>query len=145
MKWLRTTIWKPDLTTVSVVVRAADVTVPLEEISRDTGQEMLSIDDIFELESEDVAYGTMVAGRRALIEKDTERNMAILYYWLVGHMALVKDGGVLGTSKPAPLSTDAVRLVFRQLMEHPHYKGFTLQATSNDGTQISMKDGHATS
>lgn len=144
MKWLRATMWKPDLTTMTVIVSAADVTVPLEEIGHPDGADMLTVDDIFELESDDLAYATQVAGRRAHIAKDDERNMAILYYWLVGHMRIVKEGGVLGTEKPAPLSTDAIKVVFRQLMEHPQYRGFTLQATSNDGTPISMKEGFNT-
>lgn len=145
MKVLRSTYWSPELTPTMAVLRESDVTVPLEEISVPTGTYAFVNDDIFEVPDETpwpvIVFEASERANDALID---ERNQAILFYYAVAQFRLLRsDGrrrGRLMTMAPAPLSKEQIERVFRQLMNLPQYKGFTLTTTANDGTEVTMKE-----
>lgn len=141
-RYLRTTRWPPDLKPFTIVVAEVDVTCPLEEIGYPGGDFSFVKQDIFSHESGDIAMATVVGNSRMHAQLITERNQAIMFFWLTQQMPMVKEGGVLGTGRPAPFSAAEVREVFKQLCELREYRGFTLTAVAEDGTPVSMKEGH---
>lgn len=141
MKVMRTTIWRPDMTEgPTMVVRQSDMTVPLEEFGG--GEGLFVFEDIFEVPGEpDTVACTMLAmGRRSPESILRERNMAMLYYWTFAQFRILAPGGVMQSTEPAPLTEAEIRKVFRQLVNLPEYRGYTLATFAEDGTPVRVKE-----
>lgn len=141
MRYLRTTYWSPDLTPFTAVVGEDSVTVPLEEISFDASRYAFVVDDIYETDA-DYPSAMLEGAVRARNNLVSERNQAIMFFWLHHKFPLLTPGGVLGTERPAPFGVREVRRVFKQLCELKDYRSFTLIATAEDGTPVMMRHGH---
>lgn len=141
MKIMRSTVWFPDITEgATIVVRGDDMSVPLEEIGG--GEGMFVFEDIFEVPGapDTVACTILAMGRRSPKSIQRERDMALLFYWTYAQFRLLKDGGTVASTEPAPLSEAEIRKVYRQLVNLSDYRGFTFSTFAEDGTPVRAKE-----
>lgn len=138
--YMRTTCWPPDLRPFTVVVAERDVTMPLEEIGRPEGFFFVK-QDIFSHESDSLAMASVVGNSRMHAQLETERNQAIMFFWYAQQLPRVNPGGVVASTKPAPMTEGDIREVFKQLCDLRDYRDTTLIAIAKDGTEVSMKEG----
>lgn len=139
MKILRATTYPPNFEPLHVVTREIDMSVPLEEVG---GEEFgFLITDIFSMDGEpNIPQATVVALNRWGACKETERDQALLFYWTLGQFSILKDGGVVLSDKPMPLTEAQIRYVWKQLAKLDGYRDFDFLAIPKDGaTPITFK------
>lgn len=123
MRWLRCTMYGPDYTPMMSTVAAEG---NIEGDIEDAAAHMRALDSAFviaaieDLDIEDVqeATGRMMAS----IDHERERNMAILYWWMLDKLQIVTDHGVLMAPDPAPLTVGEITDTLRQIALHPTYR-----------------------
>lgn len=143
MRFLRVTHWPHPDNPVMMVVPEEDMKLPAIEAVED----LLKADkgfftyEIFEAEGGMIAVTShatkLTSGERGA----EERNMAILYHYDAGCLAIVKEDGILAASRPAPLAREDVAWVMRHIARHPDYKGQSVIVPIEDGTTVKMKNG----
>lgn len=69
-------------------------------------------------------------------------NQDILYRWSLLQFPTISDGGSLIMPKPAPLTEAQIREVWAVLEDHPKYRGFKMQSTTEEGNIITNKEQH---
>lgn len=145
MRVLRSTMYGPELSPLTTVVRDSDVTDTLESVrfgAPDSVPELFVATEIFEMDEASIESATTTALERMAPLHDDERNMAILFYWATAHLRLTKRGsGMLIMPARAPLSDTQVRATFEQILKHPIYQGQSVQSTAQDGTVVRIEDG----
>ena len=144
MKVLRMTLYTPDLEPIAMVVRAPDLTMPLEEAAEtlSISPGAFTIVDIFEV-ADGIGIGpaTEEAAIRQAERQDVESNMAILYYYDAKCLAVTMKGGVIASTQASPLSADEVVTTLKQLSHHPDYNGQMVSCHTNDGQLVRMENG----
>lgn len=150
-KILRSSMYRHgwDKQPVTVVVRARDLRTSPEKAAEE--MEAVSpgafvVSDIFEVDDEvynDPVKATF-AGMRRLDDSarlDTEMNMALCYYWNANALDRLNSGGVLTSTRPAPLTEDQLSIVLRQLSRHPNYKQQRIMQYARNGRRVTFHDG----
>jgi hypothetical protein len=129
---------------VTMVVNEGSMTVPLEEAAGVVSQppDMLVITQIFESDGDDVPQWTADAMIQAEKHIEDERNMSILYWWMVGHFPIMVDGGIIGTQRATPLATDEIVYVFRALAERTDYRSFGFFTHTEGGDTVEFRSGN---
>lgn len=141
MRVLRSSAYSPALKPLTTVMRDSDVIDTLESIRAGIPREddVLVITDLFEMEDGVIEAATHAALAR--LNRDEERNMAILYFWATMTLRSVTDEGMLVMPAPAPLSEEQVRAVFEQIVQHSAYRHQHVEIPAADGTRIVIEDG----
>lgn len=120
-----------------------DMKVPIEEATTSEPGVFL-VHDVFECKDGPLDTAIAAAMIRAQEREQDELNMATLYHYSGGMLRMVREQGHLG-SAPAPLATEDIAIVLRQLTDHPNYKRQTVVVTSErDGGSATIRDGHVT-
>jgi hypothetical protein len=128
----------PELERMMVVVRDVDMAVPLEEINA-TGEFGFVLEEIFEMPDDtSILNATIEAERRT--NPEDERNMAILYYWTHMHFVMLKPGGIVMSTQPAPLSEEQIRYVWGMLASLTDYEGYNFKTITKDGRSVTFKE-----
>lgn len=153
MRYLRmsffTSMSKPPMTTI---VAERDFKVPFEQAieqqvisaAKDGG---FTTHEVFE-DSDDMIHAG-IRGKQ-LIDEATEHNMAILFFWIVGHMRFMREGGVIAPNPsapnyPAPLTGEQARSVMEQIVHNPATKpSVTVYTDCEDGTKLELVQGQVT-
>lgn len=135
MKVLRATRYAPDLNAITMVIREPDATMPLEEVG---GEEFgFLISDIFEMdEGTSTETCTLMAHDRMLWRAEDERNMALLYYWTFAQFRILKPGGVVISTEPAPLTEEQIRYVWKQLANLDECDDYRFTTLTAEGVRI---------
>lgn len=143
MRILRSTMYAPDLTPITTVVRDSDMIDTLESVRESVKTPgYFCTFEIFDVpEDMEIETVTMVAMERLTALGEAPRNQAIQFYWATMQFQLVSDDGAVIMPEPAPLSTDQVVEVFQQIPDHPDYKRQTLVASSMEGEVITLSAG----
>jgi hypothetical protein len=130
---------------VHTVVMEADLTITVEEFTKDMVKPgHLTLFDIVEQKKkEDLKKVAERLSNRMRRRKKRERNMAILFFWDAMMLRKsVNPGGALMNKDPAPLNTDEIVTVFKQLANHPDYNDHTVIARpEKDDCVIELKSG----
>lgn len=128
----------PPLTTV---VRDKDIRDTLESAAISSQQPgTLVVHDIFEMpDHATIQHATRKAMQR--IDLKREQNMAVLFFWSLGHFRLLTKGGTLFMDKPAPLTPEDIRYVFEQLKVEPSYNDFRLTSIAYTGERVRLVEG----
>lgn len=157
MRALRTTAFiHPDQPPLTTVVIEASLRVPIEQAAEGmrSQPDVLVITDIFdapnpprgewEATPEDAGAATVLATTEAMrrMDEDVERNMAILYFYNGAALRVVREAVI--PTLPAPLTVEQITTVFEQLAYHPNYNGQHVNAFTEDGHQVNLKNGHVT-
>lgn len=98
--------------------------------------EVFIIKEPFECDSEDIAVIAFVAGGIAAERRDTEANMAIMYYWTIGQFVNVSEHGTVAQKDPSPLTVDELRYVHDAIAQHTAYAHQRLLSIASDGTTV---------
>lgn len=146
MRILRSSLFSPDLSALTTVVRDSDVRDTLESIrvgARQPGMFLAS--DIFDTDGDvTIEVATDLSMKRWKDLFDIERNQAIQFYWATMQFQLVSRDGTVIMPQPAPFSTARVVEVFEQIAKHPDYTNQTLVATSDEAEIVTLKNGKVT-
>lgn len=135
MKVLRVTRFAPDLSSITMVFRQQDAIMPLEEIG---GEEFgFTITDIFDMEDGETELAAHMANDRMLWRAEDERNMALLYYWTFAQFRILKPGGMVLSTEPAPLTEEQIRYVWKQLANLDECDGYRFTTLTSEGVRIS--------
>jgi hypothetical protein len=150
MKVLRSSLYlDPDRIPVSIILRAVDAKMPLEDVAREMDAAVCSgfvINDIFEVDEDTYRDfpRCVMAGQQRLedsVRAIEEKRMAISYYWNASMLGIISPNGVLANPKPAPLSEKHLKVVARQLCRHHSYKGQVIIMVASNGDIVRAKDG----
>ena len=143
MKILRATMYSPDLEPYTVVLQETYLLVPIEEaIESSVMPGCFTVTDVFEVaDSMNLLEATLESTRRLETRAERERNMAMLYYWDAAQFAHLNPGGVLTSTRPAPLSVKEVEITLKQLAQHPEYRNQTILCITEVGELVLMRDG----
>lgn len=135
MKVLRATRYSPALEATTMVIREPDATMPLEEVG---GEEFgFLITDIFEMdEGTSVKLCSLMASDRWLWRLEDEKNMAMLYYWTFAQFRVLKPGGVVISTEPAPLTEEQIRYVWKQLANLDECRDYRFTTLTSEGVRI---------
>lgn len=142
MRVLRSSLFasmsQPPLTTV---VRDCDVRDSLESIAISSRQPgCLITHDIFDVpRSTSIQASTRLAMLR--MDKRLEQNMAVLFFWTLRQLRVLRSGGTVMMDKRAPLLVEDIRYVFDQLRQEKSYDDFTIVAFAQDGEMVRIKEG----
>lgn len=121
MRYLRTTMFAVsyDAPPVTTIMSEADVTDTLEGVRQqflaDEGPACFYIFEIATDESEDLEVAT--ANILMRMDQNRERNMAILYFWTMNLLPMMRENGVIATPDPSPLTTEEITAVFEQIAQ----------------------------
>lgn len=100
--------------------------------------------DVFDVPAgTDIVTATLLAGKRQEKVIDDEANMAVLYFWALQNMKLVSEKGFVVSKSQAPLDTEQIEAVFRQIGQAPAYKHQSLVAAGRGRVLVTFKDGVA--
>lgn len=142
-KFLRVTHWPHPDNPVMMVLAEEDMKLPAIEAVED----LLKADkgfftyEVFEAEGGMIAVTSHATLRTSGERGDQERNMAILYHYDADCLRVLREGGILAATKPAPLAREDVAWVMRHLARHPDYRGQSVVVPIEDGTTVTMKNG----
>lgn len=149
MRALRTSLFAdPGPPLMTTVVFEQDLKIAVEAAAQAhvaMDPEVFVITDIFDV-PDDVAADMVRLTAHAMdrIDPLVESNMAILFFHTVMVFPAVKQGGVVGSKKVAPFSVERVKVVFEQLACHPKYDGQVVVVQAEDGSTVSLSNGHVT-
>lgn len=90
----------------------------------------------FTSEADDMPTIAMEAARIAAERRETEGNMAIMYYWTIGQFVNVSERGTVAQKDPSPLTVDELRYVHDAIAQHPAYVQQRLLSLASDGTPV---------
>lgn len=145
MRVLRFTLWTgPNQPGQIAVVRDCDTSDTLESERVKLVEKMNRAGayvstEIFEMEDGDEVAATLEAGKGTRAAEQTERHQSVMYYWAVQHQfPLLKEGAIMMSDQPAPLTSPQIHEVFEQLTRHPDYKGYGWVIPDKDGEIISL-------
>lgn len=100
---------------------------------------ILVITEVFETSAADELGATAEAMERIHPE---ERNMAVMFYWIIAAMHNVSREGFVGLTGPNPLTVDQTVEVFEQVRMHPLYDAQRISTPAGeDGTTWVILDG----
>lgn len=106
--------------------------------------EVFVITDIFDVPDDVGDMEALSAYAMERIDPLVEQNMAILFFYTVMLLPAVRQGGFVGSKKVAPFSVERVKVVFEQLACHPKYDGQVVQIEAENGSTVSLSNGHIT-
>lgn len=145
MRVLRSTVFADAYSPpVMTVIRDSDTRDTLEDARAQLLAELpqlLMIFEIFEMEDAEAPEATLEALRRSQPRQETEKHMAMLYYWLANLFPSGRPGAFIGMDKPAPMSEDDMRYIFELLSKHPDYRDYTILGLSQDSKVVTLRDG----
>ncbi len=146
MRVLRSTLYGQAPHEVATMVqREVDVSSWVEAVAQAQAPRggVLIIVETFSMPGDpSLVVASVEAERRRRENEDRERNMAILYHYDGMVLARVTPNvGVLTPTIRAPLTADEIRIVFKQLTQHPNYRNQHVIAFSADGTTVEIRNG----
>lgn len=153
MRVLRSTMYPPDKSIgnqMTVTMRESDLRsdISIEDIvsGKESAPDHFSINEIFEApDGTDYIKLSLMAQDLQENGEEEEWHMALLYYWTCMQLdTVLRAGGVLSGSLPAPISAKRIEYVDRCIFNSLHYKGQTLITFSNDGFVVTAKTGNVT-
>jgi hypothetical protein len=145
MRILRSTMYpSADAPPMIVVMRDRDLKGTIEDAIETTGvmPGAFIAYDVFDVIGDaTIEQATEMAMERYQEMIDDEQNQALGYHWYGGALGRVTVGGVLSSTKPAPLSVSQLEYMLGQLAKHPNYKGQTVVTIAEDSKVVKMKNG----
>lgn len=150
MRALRTSAFPmPGGPPLTMVVVEDSLKVSIEEAAsghRTLQPGVFVITDIFDVQDPtgDPDQDTILATTQAMrnMDAETEANMSVLYYYDAGALRVAREA--VFSTKPAPLTVEQITTVFEQLAYHPDYNGQVVKTFTEDGTIVSLSNGHVT-
>lgn len=143
MKALRSTIYVSPTESKTVFMREDAVTAPFSEMI--VALEVpgaLVVSEVFEIdESIDMPTLAKLARQKAQVRAKREKDQAVLYFWDMHALGLVRAHGVLTATEAAPLNVDEIKVVLRQIMKHPLYEGQSVIVISEDNKIVRALNG----
>lgn len=142
-KVLRSTTFgpPPTYTSFTVVVEQSSLRFPAEEVGEPAEGVAFTVNDIFEVEDDwDLESCTLMGVDRALWRAEDERNMAIMYHYYVSVFGTLKDGGVIISDKPMPLTEEQILYVWGQLVKISEYRNFGFYAFTSEGVPVTRNN-----
>jgi hypothetical protein len=137
-------MFAPNLEAVSPIVRESDLTVPLKEMAV-AQPGVFTITDVFEIDDDATFEDALAMGLSRMGERaETERFMALHYYWHANQLSRLAVGGTLANTEPAPLTVEELTESLSQLANHPDYRGQTIRSIAHDWTFVVLADGEVT-
>lgn len=140
-RFLRTSCWAAgDMPPITTVVSEDDTKDTLEAARFQVEvPDTFAIHDIFEL---DGGIVEATAHSVVTIDGEYEQNMAVLYFYAINMLTLLKPYGLWQTPDPSPLRVEDITYVFKRVIERDEYKGQTLRTHSPEGVSVSVVNGH---
>lgn len=98
--------------------------------------------DIFDVPISTSAVSAGILGaQRAWASATDEGRMAVAYYHWTRGFDQISERGLILSGRPAPLTTEQLAEVLRQIALHPDYVAQTIQALDRDGVSVRLEDG----
>ena len=118
-----------------------DMKVSAEEYAATVAQGgVFMVVDVFRVPADTSLHAAgLLAQHRHERDREDEENMAKAYHWWV--MTIEHTGRGAYSRIPAPLSTDQIADVLRQVALHPSYGGQTVQAFDRNGSSVRLEAG----
>jgi hypothetical protein len=146
MKAIRSALWSrgTEAPGTMVVMRECDMAVPVEEIAEEhTIPDTLVTRDIFEVPDDLSLEDTIdIAVKRFANTERREQNQAVAFQYWAALLPMMKAGGAIIADRPAPMESDHLVWVLKQLANHPDYNGCTITSTAEDGTIVTLSNGN---
>lgn len=153
MRFLRTSIFAdmvhPPLTTV---VSEADLkdTIEATRVTLRTGHTKATAFTVFEVFETDRDLTEAVPHAMSRIDGAHEHNLAILFFWVLRTMRVMRDGGMIAQNPltpgyPSPMSGDEATDVLEQVAMTPSYRpSVRVRIDCEDGTKLLLHEHEVT-
>lgn len=143
MRVLRSSAFVTPGAPTTTVVRDCDTEDTLEGAREYLNRQQPEIyihHDLYEVPGEiTVTQATLGAMQRSKPEE--EQDCALMFYWVKGSLARVKDGGILMSDIPAPLSAEQMVYVHSRIKHTAHYRDQHIIAFDRDKRRVELLNG----
>jgi hypothetical protein len=136
MRVLRTTMYASPDDPMTGVVRENDLTDTLESFIQSHNKPDVFV--AFEIVTlpDGTSHEEAVYAACEHIDPERERNMAILYFWVVGHLPLLSGQGLISTKDASPLTAEEIARVVDQIVVHPTYQSQRIIVHDETGEEV---------